>query len=79
MVKKKVKISCATEIVFWSFLLQVIVYRNGFLPVGLLPLNKIELVFGFVLDFVFWVFLRIKTTLISYDKCSQVNVGSTSK
>lgn len=79
MVKKKVKISCATEIVFWSFLLQVIVYRNGFLPVGLLPLNKIELVFGFVLDFVFWVFLRIKTTLTSYDKCSQVNVGSTSK
>lgn len=60
MVKKKVEISHATEIVFCSFLLQVIVYSKGLLPVGSLPVNKIKLVFGLLLGFGFRVFLRKK-------------------
>lgn len=77
--KKEVEISYATEIVFCSFLLQAIVYSEGLLPVGSLPLNKVKLVFGLVLGFWFSVILKEKTTSTSYDKYPQVKVVSTSK
>lgn len=61
--KKRVEISFATEIVFWSFLLQVTVYSKGLLPVGSLALNKIKLVFGLVLCFGFLGIFKEKNQL----------------